>query len=625
MSHAQVYSDDLPAFSPWLIRLPILFISGVILLFVILAGLILMFEVTYQGRMYPGVASYGVALGGMTPAEAQTALDARFTYDDQAVFTFRYGEQFWQARAGELGVSFDAAETIKQAYNAGRGGNFLSNLVDQVFIWLNGENITPIIRYDQNVAAARLMQIAGEINRPARDAVLHVDGTNISATPGEVGRYVDITSTLYRLDSSILSLSTGGEVNLVVNETPPVSLDAESAAERARIALSAPVIITANDADGNPLGPWTATVDQIARLLRIQSITDANGRQTYEVTVDVSPFRASLERLAPGVIASPRDARYHFNESTRQLEVIQSGRSGRTLDVDATLARLEAAIFSPNSRVIGLQFHEELPRYSDYTTAAELGITELVSTGTSFYTGSSRARIDNIILAATRFDGIVIAPGELFSFNRYVGDISPEAGFVEGFVIVGDRTVRGVGGGVCQVSTTAFRAAFYGGYDIEERHAHGYRVGYYEIGGEGVGMDAAIYIPDYEAGESGELDFTFRNDTPYHLLIETTVYPGSSSLEFRFYSTNPGRRVIKENAEISEVEPPAATQYVANPDLAAGQQLQVDWAAEGAYVRVTRVIVDTNGNEIDRFIFASRYQPWGAVIQVAPGDSRLSG
>jgi len=625
VNRVDTYPDDVPVVNPWLIRLPILFISGAILLFIAVVGLIVAFEIAFQGRIYPGVYSYGVHLAGLTPEEARVALDGRFTYDEQAVFTFRYGEQFWQARAGELGVYFDVETTVGEAFAAGRAGNFAVNLIDQAFNWLNGENITPIIRYDQNAAAQQVARIAAEINRPARDAVLHIDGANISATPGETGKAVDVRSTLYRLDAAVLNFDTGGEIPLVVNESIPVSLDAETAAQRAQIALSGPVTLTATDADGNALGPWTATVAQIQSLLRIETVMDETGRQNFDVDVDVETFRPYLESLARGLISQPQDARFHFNTATGQLEAFQSSVNGRTLDIEGTLERLHSAIFNPTNRVIGLAFHEEVPRFHNTVSAAELGITQLVSTGTSYYTGSSRARIENIILAASRFDGLIIAPGELFSFNRYVGDISPESGFVEGFVIVGDRTVRGVGGGVCQVSTTAFRAAFYGGYQVEERHAHGYRVGYYEIGGEGVGMDAAIYVPDYAAGETyGELDFTFRNDTPYHLLIETAVYPGSNMLEFRFYSTNPGRQVVKAGTDVSDVQPPAATQYVANSDFGAGQELQVDWAAEGSYVQVTRIINDPSGNEINRFVFASRYQPWGAVIQVAPGDSRLS-
>jgi vancomycin resistance protein YoaR len=198
-----------------------------------------------------------------------------------------------------------------------------------------------------------------------------------------------------------------------------------------------------------------------------------------------------------------------------------------------------------------------------------------------------------------------------------VGDISPEEGYVSSGVIYGGRTIQGVGGGVCQVSTTAFRAAFYGGFPIVERYAHGYRVAYYERGdAEGVGMDAAIFTPD--------LDFRFLNDTDYHLLIETSVYPANNSIEFRFYSTNPGRQVIKEGPIVRDQVAPLATVYEANPDLQLGQELQVDWAAEGAYVEVTRRILDVNGNELDREIFASQYQPWGAIVQVAPGDSRVT-
>jgi vancomycin resistance protein YoaR len=127
-------------------------------------------------------------------------------------------------------------------------------------------------------------------------------------------------------------------------------------------------------------------------------------------------------------------------------------------------------------------------------------------------------------------------------------------------------------------------------------------------------MDAAIYNPD--------LDMRFYNDTDHHLLIETSVLPGSTSLQFRFYSTNPGRQVVKEGPRVTEVTAPAATVFEVNPDLQFGQSVQVDWPAQGAYVEVTRVILDTNGQVLNREIFASRYQPWGAVIQVAPGDSR---
>ncbi|MEP7291167.1 MAG: VanW family protein [Chloroflexota bacterium] len=615
-----------PTISPWLVRLPLLAITGGILTMLILTALVGAFQIAFRERIIPGISAYGINLGGMTQAQAQAALEGRFTYAQDAVFTFRYtspdgSDQVWQLKAGELGVTFDADATVSEAYAAGHESNLLNNLVDQALIWLNGRSISPIIRYDQNAAVQQLEGFASVINRPSQDATLAIDGVNIQATLGRSGRSLDLTSTLDRLDDAILSLSSGGELPLIINETPPVAWDAEEAAQRARIALSSPVTFIADNPDGGTLGPWVASIDQIRALLRIDTVTNDDGTQRYEVSVDPAPFQDYLQTLAPGLISTPVDARFHFNEQSGDLEVIDPARNGRTLNVPQTLARMEQAIFSDVNRTVPLAFDYTLPQFPDDVTAAELGITQMISQGTTTYTGSTQARKDNIIMAASRFDGIIIPPHTIFSFNQWLGEISPEEGYVSGKVIVGGRTVDGVGGGVCQVSTTAFQAAFYAGFPIVERYAHGYRVGYYEQG-EGVGMDAAIFQAD-GPNERG-LDLRFMNDTDYHLLIETSVFPGSNQVQFRFYSTNPGRQVVKQGPEIINQQPPAATIYEPNSDLGAGQSLQVDWAAQGAEVRVTRQILDMSGNPISSDVFYSNYQPWGAIVQVPPGDPRIN-
>jgi vancomycin resistance protein YoaR len=603
-------------FNPWLIRLPLLFILGALLFVGALVAAVFFFQAQYSERIMPGVSAYGVALGGMTPAEAAAALEARFTYDDDAVFTFRDGDQFWQLTAGELGITFDAAGAVEQAASAGRTGSPLVDPIEQALIWLNGRPISPLVRYDQNVAVARLADIAATINIDPQDAALVVQGTEVLVTQGRSGRTVDILATLSRLETAILSLSTGAEVPLVISETPPRIRDVDAAAAKARTALASPIQLIADDpATGGSLGPWTANVDQIARLLRLELLDNGDGTYRYDVYIDMAIFGSFLETLAPGLIIAPQDARFHFNDETGQLEAVRRAVNGRQLNVAETLARMEAGVFDSGNRTIMMAFDYTLPRYHNDITAAELGITELVSEATTYFTGSTQPRRENISVAADRFDGIIIAPGEEFSFNRYVGDISPEEGYVESKVILGGRTIDGVGGGVCQVSTTAFQAAFYAGFPILERYAHGYRVGYYDQG-EGVGMDAAIYTPD--------LDFRFLNDTDYHLLIETAVFPAENTVQFRFYSTNPGRRVIKEGPVLENVQPPAATRYEVNPNLRAGEELWVDWAAEGAQVTVTRIILDENGNRIDEDRFVSRYQPWGAIVQVPPGDTRAS-
>ncbi|MFN8530692.1 MAG: VanW family protein [Anaerolineae bacterium] len=617
--------DDEPALSPWLIRLPLLVISGAVLLTLLLVMFLAVFQIQYRGKIVPNVSAYGVQLGGMTEAQAADALSQQFSADNQRTFTFRDGDQTWSLSGVELGISFDAAATAREAARVGRGGNFIDNTIDQLLTWLNGDAITPVITYDQNVALDHLNQIANTINRFPTDASLQIIGTDVQITPGSVGRTMNVMATLGRLDSAILdsgsAASSGVEIPIAIAETPPVVADVDEAAARARIALSGPLTLVADDGNGTQLGPWTASVEQIAQLLRVSTVQGTDGALHYQVDVNMGAFAPYLRTLAAGLIVSPEDGRFHFNEETHQLELIQASRSGRALNIEQTIAAMQAAVFSTNNRIVPLQFDYQLPTYHDNVTAAELGITELLSRGVSYYTGSSQARIDNIIRAASRFDGVMIGPGEVFSFDRYVGDISPEEGYVQSAVIYGDRTIQGVGGGVCQVSTTAFRAAFYAGYPFYEWHSHSYRVGYYEHGDpEGVGMDTAIYVDS----QGPDLDFQFVNDTPYHLLIETSIYPANNSIEFRFYSTNPGRQVIKQGPEIRDIREPAPTRYEVNPDLTLGQERMVDFAAQGAYVEVTRIILDSSGNEIRREVFARNYEPWGTIVQVAPGDPRAS-
>lgn len=606
-----------PAINPWLIRLPVLFVTGGILLVLVLAIFVAAFQLRYAGKITPGVYALGINLSGMDRGEAVTALSGRFVYDNEAVFTFRHGDRLWQMTARDLGMGFDAEATVEQAFASSRAGGFAGDLVDQTLTWLNGKSIAPIIHYDQNVAVARLLEIAQTVNRDVVNATLTIEGANVISTPGQTGRALDINATLAQLDAAMMTLTSGAEVPLVVHETPPQIWNVDEAANRVRAALSSPLELVAEGPTGVLMGPWTASVEQIAALLEVQVVNNGDGTYSYQVDIDFSAFEDFLNELAPGLLLPPRDGRFHFDTNTRQLVLIQPSVSGRSLNVQQTLARLADAVFRYDRRSVPIAFDYTEPTYHDRVTAAELGITELVAEATTYYPGSPPNRIHNITEGASRFDGIIIGPGQEFSFNYWLGEMSEEAGFVQSLVIQGERTVDGIGGGICQVSTTAFRAAFAGGFRIIERNSHAYRVGYYELNGSPPGLDAAIWTPDR--------DMRFQNDTPYHLLIEVGIYPGNSAIQFRLYSTNPGRRVTIEAPVIRNVVEPPATTYQVNRSLQAGQINQVEWAAAGADVNVTRVITDLQGNVISRDNIFTHYLPWGAVFEVAPGDARSSG
>jgi vancomycin resistance protein YoaR len=217
-------------------------------------------------------------------------------------------------------------------------------------------------------------------------------------------------------------------------------------------------------------------------------------------------------------------------------------------------------------------------------------------------------------VAASRFHGLLIAPGESFSMAQVLGDVSLDTGFSEALIIFGDRTIKGVGGGVCQVSTTLFRTAFFGGFEINERYSHAYRVYYYELAANGTvntnlaGLDATVYVP--------LVDFKFTNDTDYWMLMET--YINGQSLTWKFYSTSDGRSVTWETTGLKNKVDPPDPLYEENADLDKGEIKQVDWAVEGAVVTVVRT-VNRDGDVYLQDVFTTNYRPWRAVYQYGPG------
>lgn len=232
------------------------------------------------------------------------------------------------------------------------------------------------------------------------------------------------------------------------------------------------------------------------------------------------------------------------------------------------------------------------------------GIKELIGKGYSEFSGSIPGRIHNVALAAQKLNGVLIKPGEVFSFNGTVGDISAATGYQSAYVIKNGRTVMGDGGGVCQVSTTLFRAALDAGLPITERHEHSYRVHYYEDGGFKAGLDATVFDPTY--------DFKFRNDTPGHILIQTKTDTNNLTLTFELYGSSDGRKSQILNHTVWGSTPPPEPKYEDDPTLPIGVVKQVDFAAWGAKAsfeyKVTR-----NGETILTDKFSSNYRPWQAV------------
>lgn len=228
----------------------------------------------------------------------------------------------------------------------------------------------------------------------------------------------------------------------------------------------------------------------------------------------------------------------------------------------------------------------------------ERGITEIIAVGESNFAGSSRARRQNISAAAKKFDGVIIPKGRQFSFNEILEDVTEEDGFVKELVIKGNETEKELGGGVCQVSTTAFRAALNGGFPITGRRNHSYAVPYYKP----FGLDATIYL--------GVVDLRFRNDSPGDILLQTFIE--GNDLYYVFYGTRDERRVLLEGPFISDFKEAPDPVVLESEDLPDGEMKVVSEAHDGFATEWVRRIERDGVTEKE--VFASYYRPWPAKV-----------
>lgn len=591
-------------------------VGGTLIFTLLMVALIVGFQLSHRGQIYPGVSVMGVDVSGQSPEQAAATLAERLNFPADGRILLRDGDKLWVAAPAEMGFFLDPESTALSAYNLGRRGSPILRLAEQFYAWYYGSSLSPQYVFDQRAGRAYLEQVAGQTDLPTVEASLRVDGVEVVVQPGQVGRSLDIPATLSALQAQLLSLQDG-EVPLTIHENPPVILDVEEQAALARRILSEPLTLKVPDAiEGDP-GPWTFQPDVLAQMLTIERVVDEAGGERYQVGLQAEGLRSFLEGIAPNLARQSQNARMIFNDDTRQLEVIQPSVTGRSLAVDATIQAINEKLLRGDHN-INLELVVTQPQVGDDATAEQLGITELVDAETTYFYGSIGERLQNIRTAAGSFHGIFVPPGGTFSMANVLGDVSLDNGYAEAWIIFGDRTIKGVGGGVCQVSTTLFRTVFFAGYPVVERHPHAYRVYYYEqtpTGGHDAkwaGLDATVYVP--------LVDFKFTNDSPYWLLMET--YVSNNSLTWKFYSTSDGRTVDWTTTGLNNTIDPPEPLYEENPELSKGEVKQVDWEVQGADVTVTRTVY-RDGEVLYDDVFATHYLPWRSVYQYGPGTEGM--
>lgn len=599
MHQAGTVSEKTPNLLIWASRILAMLFTSVA---VALAGIVL-FILSARAlniqRALPGVSVQGVRLGGMNADQIVERVSTLYEYPETGSLVLTDGDLAWMVQPRELGVQIDTEAMAEEALSVGRRGSLLDRIEEQIDTWYRGYPITPLVRLDSIVGAHYISGIAAEIDLPMVESAITVQGTEVTAVPGQIGREVDIEATLADLSDPIASMHDA-IVPLVIEETVPAVPDPSETAEQARQMLSQPLLFGADDFEGLDLSPRT-----VGEMMQFET---AEGSENYRIQLDRDALQARLERLEPELQRSPENARFIFNDDTGELDLLEPAVIGRALDLEGSIEAIQAGV-AQTQHEIPLVFDFEQPQVQSDATADELNIHEAVSVVSTYFYGSSSGRIQNITTASSAFHGLLIPPGGTLSMAEVLGDISLDSGYAEALIIYGDRTIKGVGGGVCQVSTTLFRAAFFGGYELLERHPHAYRVGYYEQGpgSPGTGLDATVFVP--------LVDFKFRNDTNAWLLLETYIY--NNQLLWKFYSTSDGRSIDWSRDVSGEIEAPKPL-YKENSDLDKGEIEQIDYEADGMDVVVYRT-VRRDGDVLHSDTIKTHYLPWRAIYEFGPG------
>jgi vancomycin resistance protein YoaR len=562
---------------------------------------------SYEGKIYPNVTVQGLPVGEMTPDAAEAALRGLYADFLSQPVALTFGDRVWRPSPAELGIAFDFRGAIDQAYRAGRGNGMIENLQEVAAIWQNGLELPLRVSFDQGAMQRYVAGVRAELESPPADAQLRLEGVRVSMVPSHTGRQVLVDETVEDLTSSLRSFKPG-TVALRTRDLLPRLNDAEVLAARARIEamLQAPLTLQVERKE------YVWSPEEVALMLRIARVPHDAALDRLDVALDQYQIDRRMRKIADETGRGSVNPRLSWNNG--DIKILKPGKLGLRLDEEKARDLIIASIAGSN-RVLALPVREVEPQVTE-ANMHNIGLNELVAVGTSDFSGSAPYRVHNVGTGMQILNGILLAPDEEFSFNENIGSIDKSNGFVQGYAIIQNRTQLEFGGGICQDSTTMFRAAFWAGLPITERWGHSFYISWYDkyglaSYGNGPGMDATIF--------TGGPDLKFVNDTGHWLLIQSWSNPKTGVAQVEFYGTKPNREVMLSQRVYDRQPAIANPVFVADSKQPRGVIKQTDTARGGMTIDVYRTIVE-NGVRQKPELFRTKFKPWPNIYAVNPAD-----
>lgn len=525
-------------------------------------------------------------VGGKTPTDALAKLPTKFSPPKNITLVSK--KQKFDISLENINFSYDFLSTAQAAYEFARTGNIFYDFYRRFTLLFQKTEIGLRFKIDEDKLQTALGVIAGEAEvKPIYPTVTKIK-EQIIVEKGSPG---------YEVDQKILRAEIGKALALNKNEViiPLKNIDptindeeAQKVQERAEKLLPKTLNLKYDletfSYKGGELFKYLNPKDEyqkekIANLVKSLA-NELNTSPQNPVFIFENGIVKEFTPAKDGVTIKEDLLQEMIMGNLRTLE--QSEEKSVTIDIPVILTPPKVQTGEVNN----------------------LGIKELLGRGSSHFYHSIPNRIHNISLAASKFKGVLLAPEETLSFNKILGDVSEFTGFKQAFIIKDGKTILGDGGGVCQVSTTLFRAALAAGLPILQRQAHAYRVSYYEWDSP-PGLDATVYDPT--------ADLKIKNDTPAYILIQPIFDSKKMSLIFEIYGTSDGRIATTTKPKITDQVAPPEDLYQDDPTLPVGTIKQIDFKAWGAKVTFNYT-VERGGQIIYKKTFISNYRPWQAVF-----------
>lgn len=549
----------------------------------------------YTNRIVAGTSVGSMSVGTLTREDAAIRVQQRLDELSRDGISVQIGNQYEVVLADSVGLDLNIQEAVDLAYERGHRGSWVQQLRERFSaLWLHKSLPAPVF-FDETLLDDRVDDVGLLSDVVRKDVRLSVSGVSVSVlTDTRPGKVVDREHARIMLVEHLNNLDPGPFSVRLTDDLPRASAESAIVAKlEAERMIARPIILEHDDlqfaVSRRILGSWIISEYDYDRLVA--------GVDRKAVSQYVTRIADQLKVLAVPAGVETEDG---------QIVGFTPPEYGRAVKGDETVDLILSVMASRrDARSVGDII--DLPMRQTKPPSVSLGdgsgIRELIGTATTLFTGSAYNRIENIKNGSRFLSGVVVEPGEEFSTLGELGTIDNTTGYLPELVIKGDRTIPEFGGGLCQVSTTLFRAIMDAGLPITDRRNHSRRVSYYEKDANGrfigPGLDATIY--------DNAPDLKFLNDTDNAILVISYVH--GTKITFELYGTKDGRSSeIFGPTTLTEVDPGEPV-YIETDELAPGETKQVEWAIPGGSTVATYIITYADGTKEEQE-FRSYYRKW---------------